>query len=46
MLPWPRLACRQGQVPEGLYYVQEGFVDLIYMPSEKKLVSFPGTGHA
>lgn len=30
---------KQGQAPEGLYYVQEGFVDLIYMPSEKKLVA-------
>ncbi|KAG2491374.1 hypothetical protein HYH03_010371 [Edaphochlamys debaryana] len=29
----------QGQVPEGLYYVQDGYVDLLLMPSEKKLVA-------
>ncbi|KAG2450773.1 hypothetical protein HYH02_004610 [Chlamydomonas schloesseri] len=29
----------QGHVPEGLYYVQEGYVDMMLMPSEKKLVA-------
>ncbi|GIL44787.1 hypothetical protein Vafri_2287 [Volvox africanus] len=29
----------QGQLPEGLYYVQEGFIDMMLMPSEKKLVA-------
>ncbi|KXZ50915.1 hypothetical protein GPECTOR_14g161 [Gonium pectorale] len=29
----------QGQLPEGLYYVQDGFVDMMLMPSEKKLVA-------
>ncbi|GFR48549.1 hypothetical protein Agub_g10448 [Astrephomene gubernaculifera] len=29
----------QGQLPEGLYYVQDGFIDMMLMPSEKKLVA-------
>ncbi len=29
----------QGKIPEGLYYIQDGFVDLLMLPSEKKLVA-------
>ncbi len=32
LAPAPPSGFRQGQVPEGLYYIQDGFVDLMLMP--------------